>query len=75
MLRIDSTVTKSPIHAPSDSTLLWDSVRVLVRLLERAEELAEGITTIDYRKHQRVARQNFRPIRNAALARRTPQAD
>ena len=62
MLRIDSTVTESPIHAPSDSTLLWDSVRVLVRLLERAEELAEGITTIDYRNHQRVAKKRTRSI-------------
>ena len=63
MLRIDSTVSESPIHAPSDSTLLWDSVRVLVRLLERAEELAEGITTIDYRNHQRVAKKRARAIR------------
>ena len=31
MLRIDSTVTDAPIHAPSDSSLLWDSVRVLTR--------------------------------------------
>jgi len=62
MLRIDSTVTESPIHAPSDSTLLWDSVRVLVRLLERAEELAEGITAIDYRNHQRVAKKRTRSI-------------
>lgn len=63
MLRIDSTVTASPIHAPSDSTLLWDSVRVLVRLLKRAEELAEGVATIDYRNHQRLAKKRTRAIR------------
>ena len=62
MLRIDSTVTESPIHAPTDSTLLWDSIRVLVRLLKRAEELAEGITNLDYRNHQRVARKRARAI-------------
>lgn len=62
MLRIDSTVTDSPIHAPSDSTLLWDSVRVLVRLLKRAEELAEGIVVIEYRNHQRVAKKRTRAI-------------
>jgi len=62
MLRIDSTVIESPIHAPTDSTLLWDSVRVLIRLLKRAEELAEGITTIDYRNHQRVAKRRTRAI-------------
>ncbi len=30
MLRIDSTVTETDIHAPTDSDLLWDSVRSLV---------------------------------------------
>jgi IS5 family transposase len=62
MLRIDSTVTDSPIHEPSDSTLLWDSVRVLVRLLKRAEELADGVSTIAYRNHQRVAKRRTRAI-------------
>ncbi len=62
MLRIDSTVTDSLIHVPSDSTLLWDSVRVLVRLLKQAEELAEGITLIDYHNHQRVAKKRTRAI-------------
>jgi len=62
MLRIDSTVIDSPIHAPTDSTLLWDCVRVLVRMLETAEELAEGITTINYRNHQRVAKKRARSI-------------
>jgi len=62
MLRIDSTVTDAPIHKPSDSTLLWDSVRVLVRLLKRAEELAAGVTHIAYRNHQRVAKKRTRAI-------------
>jgi IS5 family transposase len=62
MLRIDSTVTKSPIHAPSDSSLLCDSVRILVRLLKRAAELAEGVTAIEYRNHQRLARKRARAI-------------
>ncbi|MBE9547872.1 MAG: transposase [Proteobacteria bacterium] len=55
MLRIDSTVTATPIHEPSDSSLLWDSVRTLVRLLRQAEELVSGITVIEYRNHQRVS--------------------
>jgi IS5 family transposase len=62
MLRIDSTVTESPIHAPSDSSLLCDSVRILVRLLKRAAELAEGGTAIEYRNHQRLARKRARAI-------------
>ena len=62
MLRIDSTVTESPIHAPSDSTLLWDSVRVLIRLLEGAEALVEGHTTMAYCNHRRVAKKRARAI-------------
>jgi IS5 family transposase len=62
MLRIDSTVTDSLIHEPSDSSLLWDSVRVLVRLLRHAEELASGITKIEYCNHQRVAKKRMRAI-------------
>jgi IS5 family transposase len=62
MLRIDSTVTATPIHAPSDSSLLWDGVRVLVRLLQQAEQLASGITEIDYHNHQRVAKKRMRAI-------------
>src|SRR3989442_7783431 len=33
MVRIDSTVTHALMHAPTDSSLLWDAVRVMVRLL------------------------------------------
>jgi len=62
MLRVDSTVTAAPIHAPSDSTLLWDSVRVLLRLLEWAEKLADGVTTIHYCNHRRVAKKRMHAI-------------
>jgi len=37
-VRIDCTVVESNIHAPSDSTLLWDSVRTLTRLLKKAKD-------------------------------------
>ena len=39
-VRIDSTVTDAPIHEPSDSSLLWDAVRVMVGLLEQSRELS-----------------------------------
>ena len=32
-LRVDTTVVETDIHYPTDSTLLWDSVRVLTRLV------------------------------------------
>lgn len=37
-VRTDGTVTETNIHEPTDSSLLWDSVRVLTRLLARARE-------------------------------------
>jgi IS5 family transposase len=62
MLRIDSTVTESTIHDPSDSTLLWDSVRVMVRMLEQAQELAGDQVKIEYHDHSRVAKKRTRAI-------------
>src|SRR5688500_7462261 len=38
VVRLDSTVTSALMHEPSDSSLLWDAVRVMmVRLLKRAQ--------------------------------------
>jgi len=37
-MRTDTTVVESNIHHPLDSALLWDSVRVLTRILCRAHE-------------------------------------
>lgn len=36
--RSDCTVVESNIHEPSDSSLLWDCVRVLVRLMSKARD-------------------------------------
>jgi IS5 family transposase len=60
-LRIDSTVTETDIHAPSDSTLLWDSVRVMVRLLEAAQSM-QGTPAIGFRNHRRRAKRRARSI-------------
>jgi IS5 family transposase len=37
-VRIDCTVVETNIHDPKDSNLLWDSVRVLTRLLHRTKD-------------------------------------
>ena len=37
-VRTDATVTETNIHHPTDSSLLWDCVRVLARLVARARE-------------------------------------
>ena len=36
-IRIDSTAVESNIHHPTDSAQLWDSIRVLTRILRRVE--------------------------------------
>lgn len=61
MMRIDSTVTDAPIHEPSDSTLLWDGVRTLVRLLQWAEQLP-GAPQLAWCNHSRVAKKRARMI-------------
>ncbi|MGH7353560.1 MAG: ISNCY family transposase, partial [Candidatus Rokuibacteriota bacterium] len=38
-LRVDPTVVQTAIHFPTDSTLLWDTVRVLTRLVRRLRPL------------------------------------
>ena len=54
-VRIDSTVSAALMHAPSDSTLLWDAVRVMSRLLRQAAKLP-GTATIRWRDRRRLAK-------------------
>jgi transposase, IS5 family len=55
VVRIDSTVTQALMHAPSDSSLLWDGVRVMTRLLEQAMAIP-GAPAIVWRNHRRLAK-------------------
>jgi IS5 family transposase len=59
-VRIDSTVVEANIHAPSDSTLLWDSVRVMTRLLEQADA---GFTA--WQDHTKRAKRRMLAIQRA----------
>lgn len=61
-VRIDSTVTETNIHEPSDSSLLWDSVRVLTRLLEQAGDAA-GFT--EWRDHTKRAKRRMLGVQRA----------
>jgi IS5 family transposase len=61
MVRVDSTVTAALIHEPSDSSLLWDAVRVMVRLLREADGLA-GRARLAWRDHRRAAKKRARAI-------------
>ena len=61
VVRLDSTVTAALMHEPSDSSLLWDAVRVMVRLLKEADGLAGGVG-LSWRDHRRAAKKRARAI-------------
>jgi IS5 family transposase len=60
-LRVDCTVVETNIHDPTDSSLLVDSVRVLVRLMDRAQEYVDAPFT----NHRRRAKRRGIGILNA----------
>ena len=62
-MRIDCTVVESNIHEPTDSSLLWDSVRVLTRLLDRAKE--DFGLRISFQDHTRRAKRRLLGIMNS----------
>ena len=62
VVRLDSTVTAALMHEPSDSSLLWDAVRVMVRLVKAADALVGGLV---WRNHRRAAKKRARVIEYA----------
>jgi len=74
-VRIDCTCVESNVHYPTDSTLLWDSVRVLTRQLERCRDA--GVKIPSFHNHRRVAKRRMLAILNAKRKkqRRTAYAD
>jgi IS5 family transposase len=68
-LRVDTTVVETDIHHPTDSTLLWDSVRVITRLVERLDELlAHGVGA--FANRTRRARRRMQEIQRMTPAQR-----
>lgn len=62
-VRIDCTCVESNIHPPTDSTLLWDTVRVLTRLMARCR--SAGVKIAGFHNHSRVAKRRMMAIVNA----------
>ena len=60
-LRVDCTVMETNIHEPTDSSLLVDSVRVLTRLMGRAQQYVQAPFT----NHHRLAKRRGLAILNA----------
>lgn len=54
-IRVDCTVMETNIHEPTDSSLLLDSVRVLVRFMGRAQEYVNAPFTNHHRRAKRRA--------------------
>lgn len=68
-VRIDSTAIESNIHYPTDSSLLSDAVRVMVRLLNAANTL-EGVGGIQFHNRHRRAKNLARRIVSSREKRR-----
>ena len=67
-LRTDGTVVESNIHAPSDSNLLADSVRVIGRTLSKAKKVLAGNTELaqkTFRNRVRSAKRTARQVGEA----------
>ena len=67
-VRADCTVVESNIHEPSDSSLLWDGVRVITRLLGQVKSRWSSLDFY-YANHNRRAKRRALNIRNASSAR------
>jgi len=63
-VRIDCTVVSSNIHEPTDSSLLWDCVRVLTRMLGQINERFDELV-IPFSDHTRRAKRRMLGIMNA----------
>jgi IS5 family transposase len=66
-VRVDCTVVESNIHEPSDSELLWDCVRVILRLLRLARKLL-GPARVEFGNRTRRAKRRRKEIANAKTA-------
>jgi IS5 family transposase len=77
-LRIDGTVVATNIHHPTDSTLLYDAVRVLSRTLVTAKAVVQkavALTRHAFRDRTRSAKRQMKRIMEAARQRGTEAAD
>ena len=71
-LRVDTTVVETDIHHPTDNRLLWDSVRVLTRLVRHLHDLLPaGVGPFTNRT--RAARRRMHEIERMTAKARHPQ--
>jgi transposase, IS5 family len=68
-LRVDTTVVQTDIHHPTDSTLLWDVVRVVTRLVLRLSAAVQQRIQ-GFRNRTRAARRRMQEIQRMTLKER-----
>jgi IS5 family transposase len=71
-LRIDGTVVETTMHPPTDSTLLYDGVRVLSRTLGKAKAIVQQVPSLAreaLRDRTRSAKRQMKRIMEAARQR------
>ena len=69
-LRLDTTAVETNIHWPTDSSLLWDTYRVLARLIEHAREIdprAVGHRRLQTKKAKRLYAKISRKARPGSM--------
>ena len=71
-LRVDTTVVQTDVHHPTDNTLLWDTVRVVTRLVGQLGE-AMGQVVKGFRNHTRAARRRMQQIQRMTPKQRQQQ--
>lgn len=69
-LRVDTTVVETDIHHPTDSTLLWDVVRVITRLISR---LSEHVAVQEFSNRTRYARRRMQALERMSARQRHEQ--
>ncbi len=73
-LRLDTTAVETNIHWPTDSSLLWDTYRVLARLIERAREIDAAAVGSGRLHPRRAKREALTIARRAAQRGRRPRS-
>jgi IS5 family transposase len=72
-LRVDTTVVQTDIHHPTDSTLLWDVVRVVTRLMGRLAAAMKCRRIEGFRDRTRSARRRMQEIQRMTTRQRQAQ--
>ena len=77
-LRVDTTAVETNIHWPTDSSLLWDTYRVLARLIEHARKIdprAVGHRRLQTKKAKRLYTKVSRKARPGSMETLRPLYD